>query len=341
MDPEAVFGGPDSPFELDEESLEQSLPAAELDRRAVAGRFKAWGDMEQDPPPRRWLVQDWLPAGRVSLMPGRADIGKSRLVLQLALGVANGGRRANTREWLPGAPVLPLGDAVADGGSPVVLGTWEDEYDEIARRVNQIRRDAPGFDPGRAGRNFITADLAGLGPIWGPQDGRHILTGADFTAAGTTFLDECAARQARLLILDPSAAAFAADENSRAHVRAFVSAMDDWGKSRDCAVLIVAHPAKTGSEKFSGSTDWRGAVRTMIVLEWHEPKTGEEWLGHWCLELEKGNYSSLAAAGRRNELSWLADSNGVRWQAEQGCPAFAGAAAAGGGNGYRGGYSFA
>ena len=38
-----------------------------------------------------WLVEDWLPSGRVSMLTGEGGAGKSRLALQLAAGIVTGG----------------------------------------------------------------------------------------------------------------------------------------------------------------------------------------------------------------------------------------------------------
>ncbi len=76
---------------------------------------------------------------------------------------------------------------------------------------------------------------------------------------------------ARLLILDPLAAVFGGSENDRAAVREFVSALDRWGREHRCAILLIAHPPKPASgapaPRYSGSTDWRNAARTVWTLE--------------------------------------------------------------------------
>lgn len=70
----------------------------------------------------------------------------------------------------------------------------------------------------------------------------------------------------RLLIIALVAAAFASNKNSRAHVREFISSFDDWGMSNNCVVLILVHPPKANS-RYAGSTDWRGAARSLFTLE--------------------------------------------------------------------------
>ena len=70
---------------------------------------------------------------------------------------------------------------------------------------------------------------------------------------------------ARLLVIDPLAAAYAGDENARGLVRAYMSDWDGWGREAGCAVMMIAHPPKFAHETgvtYSGSTDWEAAART-------------------------------------------------------------------------------
>ena len=143
------------------------------------------------PEPRRWLVRDWLPAGRVVLLTGPGGIGKSRLVLQLAAGVASGGD-GHEDTWIE-APrdTLTLGTAVEPEGNAVVYASWEDEPEEIWRRLSQISGGAaPWVTPDRTSK-FQVADMAGHGPIWAPQGGRHISAMAELTHAGYELRRHC------------------------------------------------------------------------------------------------------------------------------------------------------
>ena len=65
--------------------------------------------------------------------------------------------------------------------------------------------------------------------------------------------------------MDPSAAAYGSNENSRALVRAFVSDFDAWARDNNCAILILSHPPKWAAD-YSGSTDWEASVRSMWTL---------------------------------------------------------------------------
>ena len=130
---------------------------------------------QPEPKPRKWLVDGWLPAGRVVLLTGPGGVGKSRLVLQLAAGIASGGADQEDA-WIE-APrdVLSLGTGVEKGGSPVVYASWEDEPEEVWRRLSGIssQKAAPWVTPERLAHLHI-ADMAGHGPIWAPDGSRHI-----------------------------------------------------------------------------------------------------------------------------------------------------------------------
>ena len=59
--------------------------------------LKTWENYP-NPPPREWIVEEWLPANRVTLFWGIAGAGKSHLSVQLAAGVASGG--GNENRWI-------------------------------------------------------------------------------------------------------------------------------------------------------------------------------------------------------------------------------------------------
>ena len=117
-------------------------------------------------------------------------------------------------------------------GGAVVFATWEEDPVEMDRRLMEIHHDgdAPWVTPERISRLHLV-DMAGDGPVWGPKPGTHVATVAGITAAGERLRRYAETKDARLLVIDPLAAAYASDENARGLVRAFCSNWDAWGRT--------------------------------------------------------------------------------------------------------------
>ena len=273
--------------------------------------------LSADPPRREWVIDGWLPKGRIATIYGRGAAGKSRLTLQLAAAVAGGAvaeRRAlpvdpdiTDTERLKFAGDLPE----VSGGGRVLMLSWEDEVDEVARRIAMAGK-AGAFDPVavRAGVDVVNMRKVG-GPLWGPAAGGsgHTSTTGELTPAGLRFLDML--EDYALAVVDPLAAAFGSNENDRALVRQFMACLDGRAEQAECAVLLVAHPSQVGEKGGkggggSGSTDWRNASRARFDLG--PEQTGSEAPSDKpggnpvpveapCLVTDKASYS--AGAGGR------------------------------------------
>lgn len=101
-----------------------------------------------DPPPRRWLLVDCLPLGKVGLLVAPGGTGKSQLALQLAIAVATGGSLA---DWWQ----------VGEKGRVLALFAEEDE-EELHRRVWTKLRD--GMTPEQEAdlrRNLFMRSMTG------------------------------------------------------------------------------------------------------------------------------------------------------------------------------------
>ena len=244
---------------------------------SAAQHAKPVTDWTGKPPDREWLLDGWLAVGRVHLLTGSGGRGKSRLALQLAAALAAAGAEwplpwltADERRTRSGAVDHPLTLPPTDrGGAPVVVASWEDEADEVHRRLI----DQPVPVSALADRLHYV-DAAEWGPLWAPVGTAHVQTVAELTAAGRRLRRLCERVGARLLVIDPLAAAYGSDENVRGLVRQYMASWDAWGRDRRCAVLMIAHPPKAAGNGagnadgwWSGSTDWPAAARSAWALE--------------------------------------------------------------------------
>ena len=271
-------------------------------------------DWSATPEPRQWLVDDLLPAGRLALLTGAGESGKSRLLVQIAAGVAYDGDK----------PMLPMvSGAAADAtqavaqhrGAPdeaphvrrhgrAIIVTWEDETNEFQRRIHQAAA-ASAVPPLETWiERFHVVNMRAIGgPIWGPRPGSYGAVGA-WTEAGHRLLALLERDRPALLALDPTAAAYGCNEIDRAQVRAFCSALDGAAERYGTTIVLCHHPPKTESS-YSGSTDWRNACRALLTLG--KTPTGyvrsyhEKIIIAPALTREKSNY------GRPVEPLWLVD----------------------------------
>ena len=205
-------------------------------------------DWSTEPPPRRWLVDQAIPFGRVATIYGDGAIGKSRMLLQLALAVIcdeDGPMLPRDREVGPDVEV-PL---VLEHG-PVVIVTWEDEIDEFRRRMAFARN--AGVVPAGVTAEVLHQRLQVInmraigGPLWAPRrnGSLHISTEGTWTEAGLRLLALMKQQRPALLTIDPLAAAYACSENSRALVRRFVCSLDAAAEACGVTTLICGHPPK-------------------------------------------------------------------------------------------------
>ena len=234
-------------------------------RETVTGRMRegvAW-DAPAEP---RWLVKGWIPWGRMALLYADGGLGKTRVGVQLALGLASGGGT-----WLPGD---------GEGGFPVSLYgcrrkvlflSWEDTREAMARLMRQAAATLGIDDPEKAmGTDFTFRYMGGVRGIWAPRAGgsEHVANRAGATETGYWLREEM--RKYNVVILDSLASIYGSDENQRGLVRAFINHLDEAAIETDCTVLVIGHSSK--AHLVSGSTDWRNGVRCVLGLEVVERK---------------------------------------------------------------------
>lgn len=202
-----------------------------------------------EPPPRRWIVEDMVPAGAVTLLSGDGGTGKSLLAMQMAVSVVTG------RPF--------FGRAVEQG--PVLYVSCEDDLDELHRRLDWMARtlEVPADQlDGLEFHDRVGADSALM--IWPDWNGAGEPTGLL-----STVQDAAITMGARAVIFDSLHNFFTGNENNRPQVQQFTAAARAIGMETQGAVMFIMHPSVTGLAEGSGrggSTGWRNAARAMWLF---------------------------------------------------------------------------
>lgn len=192
----------------------------------------------------RWLWPGRLPYGKVAIIEGDPEGGKSLITLDLAARVSSG------------APT-PTGEHIDPGG--VVLVCAEDDIeDTIVPRLN-----AADADLTRIATVKLARDKDGhLKPLTLPDDlGRLRRTIQEVHAT--------------LLVIDPITAYLSdsINTNNDASVRRAMTPLAEFAQSLGCAVLLVRHLNKQGDAKAKyrggGSIAFTGAARSVLVVDRH------------------------------------------------------------------------
>lgn len=252
------------------------IPLASFNAAAVGDRLA---------PERRWVVEGWLPIGRVTLLYADGGIGKTTAAQHLMTACATG------LPWF-GMEVMPCRS---------VALFCEDDLGEVHYRQDKINA-ALGLSMDDLGP---TDWMAGIGSD-------NALMTFDRAGVGSTterfaeLRERSIAAGARLVVIDASAGTFGGSEIDRPQVSKFVGqVLTRLALDIDGAVLLLAHPSKSGmaagGSKDSGSTAWSNSARsrwsfTRPVID------GVEIQDERVLALEKANWSQKGSSVK------------VRWQ---------------------------
>jgi RecA-family ATPase len=200
-------------------------------------------------PERDWTVHNRIIRRNVALLSGPGGVGKSILIMQLAVAHALG------RDWLGTMPVQ----------GPVMYLNAEDDERELHYRLHAVLAHY-GAEFDALGDFHLTA-LAGKDAVLGEANRHGIVR-------PTRLFEQlhkraCAIRPV-LVALDTAADMFAGNENDRTQVRQFIGLLRGVAIDADCAVLLASHPSVSGMEKgtgLSGSTAWHNSVRTRLYFQ--------------------------------------------------------------------------
>lgn len=224
-----------------------------------------------------WLIRDWLPTGCLTIFVGRAGYGKTFIMLQIACALIEGipdyaltpyyGTADELREY------QKVYDSVLSGTHRVAIASYEENILRTYDRISQIAKFLGHIDRDKVRDNLELYEMKTLGPLWGVEKEKHFSTRGELLKEGRRLFDSLLRLKPKpsLLVIDPSAAAFAGNENDRAQVRDFANELNAFSEAENLATLLIAHPSRAGMQAgadahWAGSTDWEGACRSMWAL---------------------------------------------------------------------------
>lgn len=246
-----------------------------------------WTSFKPSPPPRRWLIEDWIPDREAVLLSGDGGTGKSLVALQLALALG------------AGVPVFGLQTTPCR----VLYLACEDSPEELHRRAHAALM-APEhafteLSPGRVSFASLVGRDALLA-VEGQENRNIIEVGPLYNQLKKT-LDAVRGDQDEpfILILDTAADMLGANENARSVVNQFVKrCLGGLVKKYGVTPLVIGHTAKAAGSEYSGSTAWNNSFRVRLFLRHHE---SEALSNHRVLARAKSNYSEK---GEEIQLFW-------------------------------------
>lgn len=197
--------------------------------------------------PQEWVWDLMLPKGETTVLYADGGTGKTSLAQLLATHIATGQSLFGT----------------ATNQGKVIAFLAEDDLNSIIRRQDRIRANG---GPPRDQLHDLTfiprkgEDNAFM--VFHDDIGRTTPTWQRLAATCMANKDKL-----QLLIVDTAADTFGGSENIRTQVRQYIQrALTRIAVQCDCAVLLLAHPSRTGMQDGTGgSTAWHNTVRS----RWH------------------------------------------------------------------------
>ncbi len=208
----------------------------------------AWQDIE--PEPIQWIVKNCIPRGTVCLFSGDSGLGKSLLMQQLQTCTALG------KPWL-GNEVQRVRSFGFYCEDPKNILHWRQR--DICRHLDAQEGELEDMAiAARVGMDNVLMDFNRR-----TDEGRA-------TALYDQVRGYVREFGAELIILDTAAHTFNGNENVRAHVTAFVSALQEIANETNGAIVLCSHPSVSSMQSgtgYSGSTAWRATVRAHMYLK--------------------------------------------------------------------------
>jgi RecA-family ATPase len=198
--------------------------------------FRSISEHFNKPEPLRWLAQGWIESSTFCAMIGEPGSGKTFVALDLACSIATG------KEWHNGLGVL---------AGPVLYIAGEGKKAVIRRAL------AWNFNHGDELRHADRLYVSETALIINDSDTQ------------TQIRNEIMLMKEKpvLLIVDTLNRSMMGDENDTQAMTGFIQALDRIREEFKCAVLVLHHPSKSAPDEPRGSSSFKGAVDSVILVK--------------------------------------------------------------------------
>jgi RecA-family ATPase len=262
----------------------------------AAGRIDKY--LRTEPDPRKWLLKDFIPLGKVGAVIAPGGSSKSQFLLQLGVSVATGVPLAN--HW-----------AVGEAGGVLMLCA-EDDEEEIHRRIHKVcmqlvsTGNAASLEQAKErlyifstiGHDTLMTKRSTTGEVSSTEIVERIV----LLAKGIPAL--------RLIVIDPASRFRGGDENKNEDGTRFVQALEKLAELTG-ATILIAHHSNKSSYNADGGVDQgasRGASSLTDGIRWQlnlgpvstaqikaQGLTKDTAHGYVCATVTKSNYSAKGA----------------------------------------------
>lgn len=218
-----------------------------------------WAEVERAEPPE-FVLPYYLPRTVCSTLYARDGMGKSYLTLVICMHLAAGKDFAGLKIKEP---------------MSVEFISVEDPREVILSRMKEIRKQY-AFTQDEA--DLVSRNMQGIvSDFTAIPDVRLMAFDRDGDPDDTQFMRALMQRfdktNPQLAVFDPISDVYGDDENVRNKVAAFMRRLNAMSVERNCATLLLGHPAKAAESDYSGSGAWSSKSRNRTYLEQHASTT--------------------------------------------------------------------
>lgn len=205
-------------------------------------------------PLRPWLFGHWFLRGTVACIVAPGGVGKSTLVVGMALSMVS------NRPF--------LGPDCPDGPCRVWLWNLEDGFDELSRSIQAATKFHDITEKDISGRLFVDSALEGM-TLCTATEGS-----GGFKILQPIYDEVCAELRRRkidVLFIDPFISSHHVDENANPKIDSIAKAWARVAQDANCCIVLVHHTSKVGSAEVTalsarGAVSLIDAARSTLVL---------------------------------------------------------------------------